>query len=141
MGQRLVGGRGSGGRARWKWASCCQLGASLPARTSSLTSFLPPSPLPSSPGLTVAADAALAAATSTPADIIAGPTALPPVGVADVVEAMSSNRPYRPAIGVEPALQEIEHRHGAGCAVDHESRVVIVRRGRDEAGREGCNGA
>jgi PAS domain S-box-containing protein/putative nucleotidyltransferase with HDIG domain len=30
------------------------------------------------------------------------------IAVADVVEAMSSHRPYRPAIGVEPALEEIE---------------------------------
>ncbi len=31
------------------------------------------------------------------------------LGVADVVEAMSSHRPYRPALGVEAALAEIEH--------------------------------
>lgn len=31
------------------------------------------------------------------------------LGVADVVEAMSSHRPYRPALGVEKALEEISH--------------------------------
>ncbi len=30
------------------------------------------------------------------------------IGVADVVEAMASHRPYRPALGVEAALQEIQ---------------------------------
>ncbi|MEA2066711.1 MAG: HD domain-containing phosphohydrolase [Thermotogota bacterium] len=30
------------------------------------------------------------------------------LAVADVVEAMSSNRPYRPALGVNKALEEIE---------------------------------
>jgi len=30
------------------------------------------------------------------------------IGVADVVEAMSSHRPYRPAIGIKVALQEIQ---------------------------------
>ena len=33
--------------------------------------------------------------------------------VADVVEAMSSHRPYRPALGVFPALQEITQHKGA----------------------------
>ena len=42
------------------------------------------------------------------------------VAVADVVEAMSSNRPYRPAIGVEPALQEIE----SGRGVRYDERAV-----------------
>ena len=32
--------------------------------------------------------------------------------VADVVEAMSSHRPYRPSLGIEPALQEIEDKRG-----------------------------
>lgn len=36
--------------------------------------------------------------------------------VADVVEAMSSNRPYRPALGIEVALKEIER--GRGSAYD-----------------------
>lgn len=36
--------------------------------------------------------------------------------VADVVEAMSSHRPYRAALGIEPALKEIER--GRGTAYD-----------------------
>jgi len=34
------------------------------------------------------------------------------VSVADVVEAMSSHRPYRPALGIEAALEEITSRSG-----------------------------
>jgi PAS domain S-box-containing protein/putative nucleotidyltransferase with HDIG domain len=34
------------------------------------------------------------------------------VGVADVVEAMASHRPYRPALGIDRALQEIETHKG-----------------------------
>lgn len=34
------------------------------------------------------------------------------LAVADVVEAMSSHRPYRPSLGVEQALAEIEHGRG-----------------------------
>lgn len=34
------------------------------------------------------------------------------ITVADVVEAMSSYRPYRQAIGIGPALEEIEHQRG-----------------------------
>ena len=34
------------------------------------------------------------------------------VGVADVVETMSSHRPYRPAMGVERALEEISEQKG-----------------------------
>jgi HD-GYP domain-containing protein (c-di-GMP phosphodiesterase class II) len=30
------------------------------------------------------------------------------IAVADVVEAMSSHRPYRPSLGIEKALEEIE---------------------------------
>ena len=44
------------------------------------------------------------------------------VAVADVVEAMSSNRPYRPGLGVEPALQEIER----GCGSHYDADVVRV---------------
>jgi HD-GYP domain-containing protein (c-di-GMP phosphodiesterase class II) len=36
--------------------------------------------------------------------------------VADVVEAMSSHRPYRPGLGLEPALEEI--RRGRGSIYD-----------------------
>ena len=34
------------------------------------------------------------------------------LGVADVVEAMASNRPYRPAIGIDKALEEISKSRG-----------------------------
>ena len=34
------------------------------------------------------------------------------IGVADVVEAMSSYRPYRPALGIDKALEEIEKNKG-----------------------------
>ncbi len=42
------------------------------------------------------------------------------VAVADVVEAMSSHRPYRPALGVEAALEEIKK----GSGVLYDSQVV-----------------
>ena len=42
------------------------------------------------------------------------------LGVADVVEAMSSHRPYRPALGLEKALQEISQ----GSGVIYDSEVV-----------------
>jgi len=35
------------------------------------------------------------------------------IAVADVVEAMATHRPYRPALGVEAALAEIEGRKGS----------------------------
>jgi HD-GYP domain-containing protein (c-di-GMP phosphodiesterase class II) len=34
------------------------------------------------------------------------------MAVADVVETMSSHRPYRPALGIETALEEIEKNTG-----------------------------
>lgn len=34
------------------------------------------------------------------------------IGVADIVEAMSSHRPYRPALGVDKALEEISQNRG-----------------------------
>ena len=42
------------------------------------------------------------------------------LGVADVVEAMSSHRPYRPALGLNKALQEISQASG----VVYDSKVV-----------------
>jgi putative two-component system response regulator len=39
------------------------------------------------------------------------------VAVADVVEAMSSHRPYRPALGIEAALEEISDVHRYDAAV------------------------
>lgn len=44
------------------------------------------------------------------------------LGVADVVEAMASHRPYRPALGVARALEEISA--NSGCLYD--SQVVAV---------------
>jgi HD-GYP domain-containing protein (c-di-GMP phosphodiesterase class II) len=34
------------------------------------------------------------------------------IAVADVVEAMSSHRPYRPALGIDKALEEISKNKG-----------------------------
>jgi len=34
------------------------------------------------------------------------------IGVADVVEAMFAHRPYRPALGIEKALEEISSHRG-----------------------------
>jgi len=34
------------------------------------------------------------------------------MGVADVIEAMSSHRPYRPALGIDAALEEISKNKG-----------------------------
>jgi HD-GYP domain-containing protein (c-di-GMP phosphodiesterase class II) len=34
------------------------------------------------------------------------------MAVADVVEAMASHRPYRPALGIKAALEEIEKNRG-----------------------------
>jgi HD-GYP domain-containing protein (c-di-GMP phosphodiesterase class II) len=44
------------------------------------------------------------------------------LAVADVVEAMMSHRPYRPAIGLEAALGEI----AAGRGTRYEAAVVDV---------------
>jgi HD-GYP domain-containing protein (c-di-GMP phosphodiesterase class II) len=35
------------------------------------------------------------------------------LAVSDVVEAMASHRPYRPALGIDSALAEIEKNRGA----------------------------
>jgi PAS domain S-box-containing protein len=47
------------------------------------------------------------------------------LGVADVVEAMASHRPYRPALGIDVALEEI--RAGRGTRYDAEVADVCVR--------------
>jgi HD-GYP domain-containing protein (c-di-GMP phosphodiesterase class II) len=44
------------------------------------------------------------------------------IGVADVVEAMSSHRPYRPALGRDAALEEISKNKG----ILYDSEVVDV---------------
>ncbi len=53
------------------------------------------------------------------------------LAVADVVEAMSSHRPYRPALGIEAALDEIER--GSGATFDSEivaACATLFREGR-----------
>jgi PAS domain S-box-containing protein len=45
--------------------------------------------------------------------------------VADVVEAMSSHRPYRPALGIDAALEEI--RRGRGSSYDPEVADICLR--------------
>jgi HD-GYP domain-containing protein (c-di-GMP phosphodiesterase class II) len=52
------------------------------------------------------------------------------LAVADVVEAMASHRPYRPALGMEAALAEIESGRGTlydAAAVD--ACVAVIREG------------
>ncbi len=44
------------------------------------------------------------------------------IGVADIVEAMSSHRPYRPALGIESALEEINRLSGT----QYHSSIVDV---------------
>ncbi|HSV29141.1 MAG TPA: HD domain-containing phosphohydrolase [Candidatus Omnitrophota bacterium] len=51
------------------------------------------------------------------------------VAVADVVEAMASHRPYRPSLGVDAALQEIQD--GAGTRFDPEVVRLCVEIFRD----------
>lgn len=46
------------------------------------------------------------------------------LAVADVVEAMTSHRPYRPGLGVESALQEIQG--GRGCLYDPDAVDACV---------------
>ena len=52
------------------------------------------------------------------------------IAVADVVEAMASHRPYRPAVGLEPALAEIEE--GRGVRYDDRVADACVRLFRDK---------
>jgi putative nucleotidyltransferase with HDIG domain len=47
------------------------------------------------------------------------------LGVADVVEAMSSHRPYRPALGLDRALEEIKQ--GSGTRYDSEVVDACLR--------------
>jgi putative nucleotidyltransferase with HDIG domain len=47
------------------------------------------------------------------------------LGVADVVESMSSHRPYRPALGLESALAEIKR--GSGILYDSDVVAVCLR--------------
>jgi len=50
--------------------------------------------------------------------------------VADVVESMSSHRPYRPALGVDKALAEIETHKGV--LYDPEVAAVCLRLFREQ---------
>ncbi len=47
------------------------------------------------------------------------------IAVADVVEAMSSHRPYRPALGIDSALEEISH--NSGKSYDSEVATACLR--------------
>ena len=47
------------------------------------------------------------------------------MAVADVVEAMSSHRPYRPGLGIDKALAEIER--GRGTAYDADAVDACLR--------------
>jgi PAS domain S-box-containing protein len=53
------------------------------------------------------------------------------IAVADVVEAMSSHRPYRPAIGTEVALAEIERQ--SGTKLDADAVNACIRLFREHA--------
>jgi len=53
------------------------------------------------------------------------------LAVADVVEAMSSHRPYRPGLGIDRALAEIER--GRGTAYDAQAVDACLRLFRDQA--------
>ena len=52
------------------------------------------------------------------------------MAVADVVEAMSSHRPYRPGLGLDKALAEIER--GRGSAYDPEVADACLRQFREK---------
>jgi HD-GYP domain-containing protein (c-di-GMP phosphodiesterase class II) len=66
------------------------------------------------------------------------------LAVFDVVEVMSSHRPYRAALGIETALEEILRGRGVGYdATVADACVVLFREGRfafDEGGRNGSPG-
>ena len=47
------------------------------------------------------------------------------MAVADVIEAMSSHRPYRPGLGIDKALAEIER--GRGTAYDADAVDACLR--------------
>ena len=47
------------------------------------------------------------------------------IAVADVVESMTSRRPYRPALGIDKALEEIKQ--GAGKLYDSEVVAACIR--------------
>jgi HD-GYP domain-containing protein (c-di-GMP phosphodiesterase class II) len=53
------------------------------------------------------------------------------LAVADVVEAMSSHRPYRPTLGMPAALAEIREHAGVKFDADVAAACVRVVEGRD----------
>jgi PAS domain S-box-containing protein len=53
------------------------------------------------------------------------------LAVSDVVEAMASHRPYRPALGIEAALEEIEKNKGILYDADVVSACLILFREKD----------
>lgn len=53
------------------------------------------------------------------------------IAVADVVEAMSSHRPYRPGLGLETALEEVER--GMGTAYDSQVASACLRLFREKS--------
>ncbi len=61
------------------------------------------------------------------------------IAVADVVEAISSHRPYRPALGLDAALEEIEQ--NADRLYDPEVVEACVRLFREKGFRFGSNGS
>jgi HD-GYP domain-containing protein (c-di-GMP phosphodiesterase class II) len=52
------------------------------------------------------------------------------LAVADVVEAMASHRPYRPALGIDAALEEIEKNRGLLYDADAVDACLRVFRGK-----------
>ena len=50
--------------------------------------------------------------------------------VADVIESMASHRPYRPSLGIDAALAEIER--GKGAAYDAQVVAACLRLFRDK---------
>ena len=54
------------------------------------------------------------------------------MAVADVVEAMASHRPYRPSLGIDAALDEMER--GRGTAYDR----VLQLNGQDTPAKASC---
>jgi PAS domain S-box-containing protein len=55
------------------------------------------------------------------------------LGVADVVEAMASHRPYRPALGIEAALSEIQDNRGTRYEASYVDACVRVFEDKDFA--------
>ena len=55
------------------------------------------------------------------------------LAVADVLEAMASHRPYRPALGIDKALEEIER--GSGVSYDPNVAEACLRLFREKGYR------